>query len=79
MVEILKLIGHLGYDTFGIFLCENAHKLILNILILIPTQKNPKKTKQPKTFVLFPVVTFKNVPLCSMLCDPISHERSSIH
>lgn len=31
--------------TFGIFLCENAHKLILNILILIPTQKKPQKNK----------------------------------
>lgn len=45
MVEILKLIGHLGYGTFGIFLCENAHKLILNILILIPTQKKNQKNK----------------------------------
>lgn len=36
--------------TFGIFLCENAHKLILNILILIPTQK---KTKQNNPKHLF--------------------------
>lgn len=32
--------------TFGILLCDNVHKLILNILILIPSQK-----KKPICFV----------------------------
>jgi len=41
--------------TFGIYLCENVHKLILNILILIPSLK--------KEFILFPVATFLNMSL----------------